>query len=590
MSDKTRRYLIFSPDERLWKFNQPVVFLGNWCCSYKRKNVWSNMDFVIADPYGTPLQRNAHYASVRQLEDELFPILCDLLNSYHNTQYNSKFWKIVLGTWFQRYVDVIYNRVETLKVCFKNYNISGVTVHESIEYDLATIDSLSAIWSFNDDRWNSALFSRIFDIVGPLDFQIEVIHDDIEQDRFSKVEGNGYSISKNIFKKIPRIVNSLACYLSKKDNSFIINSFLPKSKELGLHYALGHIPKIWVNDKHIVNQNTDFFARISLAKKVDQYGDKGVRDVLRELLFELIPVCYLEGFSEVLNAAKLKKWPVKPKFIFTSSNYDTDEVFKLWAALKVIDGTEYIIGQHGNLSIIGSQTHRLLDAKIPDKFISWGWSDVKPQVIPAFIFKTAGKIIKRRNMSGGILLTLCHYPHRCSFWDGSANYIDTFENHKEFIRIMPIEYRRLLTIRFHSAWKDFNWHEKERLDMFNGQIKIEEGAVPIDKLLKGSRLIIHGYDSTGILETLSMNIPTLAFWNGGLDYLRDEAKPYYEILYNSGIIHFDPESISKKVQSVWSDVESWWRSEEVQLARKTFCDQYAKSCDTPITKLLNILD
>jgi len=548
------------------------------------------MDFVIAKPYGAALQRNGDYASVRQLEDELFPILCDFLNSYHNTQYDSKFWKIVLGVWFQRYVDVIYNRVETLKECFKNYNITGVSTLDSNGYDLSTIDSLSAIWSFDDDRWNSALFSRIFDIIGPLDFQIGVIYDNMNQYRFSKVEGNGYSISKNVFKKIPKIVNAIACAFSKKDNSFIINSFLPKSKEMGLHFSLGHIPKIWVNKQHVVNQSTDFLARKNLAKKIDQYGDKGVRDVLRELLFELIPVCYLEGFREVLNTAKLKKWPVKPKFIFTSINYDTDEVFKLWAALKVIDGSKYIIGQHGNLSIIGSQTNRLLDFRIPDKFLSWGWSDSRPQVIPAFIFKTAGKIIKRRNTSGGILLTLCHYPHRCSFWDGSENYIETFENHIKFIRIMPIEYRRLLTIRLHSAWQDFNWYEKERLDMFNGQIHIEDGLVPIDKLIKGSRLIIHGYDSSGILETLSMNIPTLAFWSGGLDHLRDEAKPYYEILQNSGIIYFDPESISEKVQSICSDVESWWSSEEVQLARKTFCDQYAKSSDRPITKLLNILD
>jgi len=494
-----------------------------------------------------------------------------------------------LGVWFQRYVDVIYNRVETLKECLKNYNITGTALFNSIGYDLATIDSLSAIWSFNDDRWNSALFSRIFNIVGPLDFQIESVYDDMEQHHFSRDKKNSHPISKTFLKKIPIMVNRIVCFFSRKDNSFVINSFLPKFKEMGLHFSLGNIPKIWVNDEHIVNHKTDFIARKNLAKKIDKYGDNGVRDALRELLFELLPICYLEGFGELLNIAKSKKWPVKPKFIFTSNNYDTDEVFKAWTALKVIDGSKYIIGQHGNLSAIGSQTNRLIDNKISDKFITWGWSDDRPQVIPAFIFKTAGKRIKKRNTSEGILLTLSHYPHRSSIWDASKNYLDTFKNHIEFIKVLPIEHRRLLTIRLHNAWQEFNWQEKDRFSIFSDQIKIDDGQMPIEKLISRSRLVIHGYDSSGILETLSMNIPTLAFWSGELDHLRDDAKPYYEILREAGIIHFEPESISEKVQNIWSDIETWWGNEKIQSARKTFCEQYAKSCDTPISNLSNIL-
>ena len=212
MTINTPRYLIFSSDERLWQFNQPVVFLGNWCCLYTRRKIWSNMDSVIADPYGSSLQRNADYNRVRQLENELFPILCDLLNSYHNFQYDSRFWKIILGVWFQRYVDVIYNRVETLKECLKNYNITGTALFNSIGYDLATIDSLSAIWSFNDDRWNSALFSRIFNIVGPLDFQIEIIRDDLGQNHFSRNKKNSSSEQTNFFKKTLKTVNAIACF------------------------------------------------------------------------------------------------------------------------------------------------------------------------------------------------------------------------------------------------------------------------------------------------------------------------------------------------------------------------------------------
>ena len=104
-----------------------------------------------------------------------------------------------------------------------------------------------------------------------------------------------------------------------------------------------------------------------------------------------------------------------------------------------------------------------------------------------------------------------------------------------------------------------------------------------------NKLIIHGYESTGILETLSMNIPTLAIWSEGLGSIRNEAKPYYEMLYKSGIIHFDTETISKKVQNIFNDVETWWSSDEIQKARKIFCDKFAKDNKTPISKLKTLL-
>ena len=45
-------YLITTADERTWKFDRPVLFLGEWCCLYNRKHIWQNMDAIIAEPYG----------------------------------------------------------------------------------------------------------------------------------------------------------------------------------------------------------------------------------------------------------------------------------------------------------------------------------------------------------------------------------------------------------------------------------------------------------------------------------------------------------------------------------------------------------
>ena len=87
-----------------------------------------------------------------------------------------------------------------------------------------------------------------------------------------------------------------------------------------------------------------------------------------------------------------------------------------------------------------------------------------------------------------------------------------------------------------------------------------------------------------------MNLPTLAFWSGGLENLRDDVKPYYELLVECGIIHFSPESMSSKILDVWQNVDSWWYSKSIQFARKKFCEQYAKKCNRPVGMLVDILN
>jgi putative transferase (TIGR04331 family) len=91
------------------------------------------------------------------------------------------------------------------------------------------------------------------------------------------------------------------------------------------------------------------------------------------------------------------------------------------------------------------------------------------------------------------------------------------------------------------------------------------------------------------LETLSQNIPTLAFWQNGLDHLRESAKPYYQLLIDAGIVHLTSESAAQKVNEVWNDVDGWWKQSKVQDARKRFCEQYARQSLNPIKDLKLLL-
>jgi putative transferase (TIGR04331 family) len=109
------------------------------------------------------------------------------------------------------------------------------------------------------------------------------------------------------------------------------------------------------------------------------------------------------------------------------------------------------------------------------------------------------------------------------------------------------------------------------------------------KLISQNRLIVHSYDSTGLIETLALNIPTICFWRGGLSHLLPSAKPYYDLLNNAGILYYSPEAAAEFVNFHWEDLSKWWESKKVQDARKIFCDQYARTSEHPAQELKDIL-
>src|SRR5665647_484143 len=116
-------------------------------------------------------------------------------DSYHGAQHKDRFWQIVLGFWFKRFVNVIINRFNTLDHCLNKYQISGTTILGNNTYSLATADSDKAVWSFEDDRWNNALNSRLLEL---LNFEKLLI------DKVTGSDEEGY-YGKPLYQKNPAI-------------------------------------------------------------------------------------------------------------------------------------------------------------------------------------------------------------------------------------------------------------------------------------------------------------------------------------------------------------------------------------------------
>ena len=138
---------------------------------------------------------------------------------------------------------------------------------------------------------------------------------------------------------------------------------------------------------------------------------------------------------------------------------------------------------------------------------------------------------------------------------------------------LPREIRDALVVRLYP--NDYGWDQEKRWRDHFPEQKIDLGKTNINDLIRQSRLYISTYNATTFLESFTMNVPTVIYWDTKLFELRESAVPFFNELKKVGVFHETPESASKHVAEIWSDVEAWWESNEVSQTVKRFCDRFA---------------
>ncbi len=559
-----KRYLITTAEERTWVFDKPALFLGEWCRIYDRKKVWEKMDAVVANPYGiTQEKKDSDLYYAQQVFCQLLEDVSKELNNFHNCNHSVRFWHILLGHWLWKYTMTIFNRYHTIEKVLQEYTISETTVIKADDFSLATNTSMDFVYACNSPLWNNILFGRILSFFNYSAINyLDVLVTDANKTVLSKEKSF-----------ISFVANKVLPKFSSDNDAFIINSYLSKKEDVKLHVHLRQFPQLWRTPKLKVS---DFILSNRQEFRINTYGYIGFELFVREQLRFCLPICYLEGYKSLLKQASQLPWPKSPKFIFTSNNFDTDELFKIWTAQHTENFVPYYVGQHGNN--YGTYKESLFTPELEncDKFFTWGWVDEPKKHISAFCFKDISSRVIKPLRSGGLLLVEEHLQHQTRTFDIYPEHIHHQNDQFAFVLKLPLNIQKLLTVRLHGGWRNTDWSDKSRWIDFNPSICLELGYEKIINLLKKSRLVVHAYDSTGMLETLAINFPTIGFFANGLDHLQPKARHYYNILKQAGIIFESAEEAASCVSLNWDNINEWWSSEKIQHARRVFCDEYIK--------------
>jgi putative transferase (TIGR04331 family) len=579
--------LVTTADESTWPKdkNTPVLFLGEWCKLYSKKDSWEVLDYVV-QPYHwddrTKFKKDYYYLD--GLYESVLLDLSNHLNRFHNVNYSLRYWRILLGPWLGVFIQIIFDRWSILNTAINSNTIKKCFVLDKDFHTLIPKTTQQFNSMILDDYWNEAIFSQLIDKC----FQeaVPVIKIPHDKNVFNKkIQEKKYKLVKSWIIFLIGKTRSIFC---KEEKYFIQSVYLPFSFLFRLLLKLG---QIYV-PCYTSTTELEFEKKINIKNRQwehDHYQDE-FYNIIYSMSLLHIPTLFLENYKD-LNSSIPPDYPKNPGVIFTAISWYGDDVFMAWSAKKCEKGAKLVIAQHGGhfgMSDVSFYEKHQID--ISDKWISWGWKDVnKKKIIPAFNFKSIGGVIKENTNGDGLLvsMTVPRYGGRMMDCTISGQWLGYFKDNCDFLNFLPKNIRTEINIS-PSVSNRHGWDDGKRFRHYFPENSIKNAT--IESKLKNSRICICTYNGTTMLEALSWNFPVIVFFNKEHWPLKQSVIPMFNLLKSVGIFHESPESAAKQLESIWDDISSWWYSNEVQSARNLFCNNFSNSARNPAQDLSHLLE
>lgn len=562
-------FLITTSDKRSWGSHQNNIFLGSWCESFGKEN-----------PENLKIQ-NYHWDDKEKFErdiqylNDLYETKLDELsiamNKIHNETNNKSFWRIIIGPWLKSFIDVVFDRYESIDLLNSEYEIDNTYCLKANYLDWTPKD-FNEYWNLiKFDEWNHLIYSEIIKYLG-------IPFNEIKTSLMRSSGGKRKNSLKKLFNHINNYYNKLLP--NKFNKNFVVAGYFKPLQLIKFHFFLKQIPQFLNYELEI---NRAITIKTDVRSKIILNSNNKFEVLLNDLIRKQIPTAYIESY-ELIKKKAIKFFPKHPEVILTSNAYDSNEAFKFWVASKKESiNTKYIINQHGgNFGICfysSSEKHQILTSDI---FTTWGWIDSNNKKIkPMPSYKLQHLKYKRRNNISNIQLVIASYPkHFYTLIDqpNASQSIEYFFGIESFLKKLENNVKRNLKIRIHQDL--YGWKIKQRFCELGYKDNLEDStSISFEKSINNSSISICTFNSTTFLETLSANVPTLIFFSSSRYLIRDNAKPMFEKLQKVKIFFETPEELAKHLNDIHLDIYDWWNQKELQSTKNEFCYNYARKSE-----------
>lgn len=564
----------------------PVLFLGEWCLTYPERVSEVGCDAKILKYHWDDRKRIfKDYKDLVRLYEVILESLSHKLNEIHKVDRSIRFWRILAGPWLGMFILFLYDRWCSILQALQDYDICESIVLTEAEGRSVPNDMNEFSSFFPGDVWNHDIYSRILKYSNT----VPLIQVPITVTGVSRKESTHPATKPRLKDVLAASIAYAGDVLSGDEEAVFIATYLKKWEEFELAVRMGQFPRFLRSF-----QSPEFkFNRLSRNWVLDG-GSKVESEFecfLRLVIPEQIPRAYLEGFQTLIRSSDRLPWPRHPKVIWTSNLMLGNDLFKVWAADKVEKGAPLLIGQHGGNYGMGlwnwQEEHEL---SIADRYLTWGWSRTGvTKLRPVGILNRSSPVKWRASNNSALLVTVMiqRYGNPTLSIYSASQWLEYLRDQFTFVDALPESIQSRLIVRLSQP--DYGWRQVDRWRDRFPNIETDDGSSNISKLIRRSRLYISTYNATTYLESLSLNIPTVVYWNPKFMETNPTAKPFFDELQRVGIFHDSPESAALHVGQIWNDIESWWESSETRTVRDLFVRQYAYRPKDKITRIKSVI-
>ncbi len=554
--------------------------------------IFSDKDsFWVNDPKQpvSPVDVESMEKYAQGIEMHLWKALRQVLNEIHETEISQQGWEILGGHWVRTFSRAISYRKHQVERCIEIFgeNISFYGFDDSMLEPPR--DTASAEKIFDDTICNSFIYKKLIGKYASKFKYYQVLVENVKKKTISPKMTYEPSILEKFNGKIAIWFETIAVRFYGNSDALILNTYLPFWSEIRLSLALHQLPRFPRFSTPKTNQKTSE----SLRSKFLELLQLAIQDIetrrVLEIFVKLTPQSLLEDRANLQSFAKKVPFPKSPRFIFTSNNFMTDEIFKAWTVQKIAQGVPYFVGQHGNNYGVNRFLSPSVEELTATRFLTWGWEN--HYSTPLFVLKQPNpKIRSSKGKRNNLLIIQNSKEPQISYWDSKAYYLRNALEQSNLLSQLHPQIRQKVLFRLHHENSHYqNLLVRELITRLDAT-QFDFGNRSLKPLIDKSKLVVYAYDSTGILECLARNIPTLGIWSADIDYLMPWVKPLYEEMFAAEIFFCDSTKLAEKINEVWADVDSWWSSPKIQHIRQDFCNNLARSSSSPVTDILNTIE
>jgi len=597
-----KKCLVISKSDELYKDVKNKVYLNLRCYNKNiTPQILSNSNFI--KPYGlTEKEREEDSKELDRLINVFSVDITEQLNKYHNKNYSQRYWEILVGPWLKSFISVILYKYNNIKNALKDETLSSIIVSKKTFYNKNN-DFKDFIDNCNSDEWNYNLNSEIF-----FEFKsdiITIIKDYVSSNK--KDENNIQNkllINQLLLHRSPKKLNStiihfiknilikFSSFFKKENQKLILHNYISLFSFLKINFYLKQFPVIFRSPKiNYLPYSSYARENINLSKE----NISGLEKYLRKIIPRSLPTSVVENYKNIANKVQnYKSWPKNPKLIFTTNDHHSNEFFKFWTGEKIESKSVYVVGQHGTNYFTYKDYLSYTDMRTCDYFISWGNQTQPKKNISAFNLLNIN-IKQNHNIKNKIFFFLKQFPNYNNIlsWD---NYFEVLNGYrllnktidsleKNVIKKIILRTGFINNSRDISLLKNFLTKYKE--------LKFDYREIKNHHIYNISDLNIYYYDSTGFLESLSLNHPCLVFLTNGLNFYNNETKENYKKLINANIMFEDPIKMSNHINNLSSSNKllEWWNSKEIISIKSEISQILSKpKPENPEKKLAIILE